>query len=573
MFGSLAFLAFYRDWRVLLTASTVVAADHYLRGLFWPQSVYGVLSASWWRSLEHAGWVVFEDIILIRWCLQGHLEMREIAARTAELEAAKARSEQTVVTRTAELRDSEDFARTILNTAHDAFVAMNGQGQITEWNCQAEVIFGWRRDEVLGKQLVEMIVPTQFREKHRAGLENFLATGEGLVLNRSIEITALARDAREFPVELTILPLRLEAGWLFSAFIRDITLRKQSEAELQHAKEVAESANRAKSEFLANMSHEIRTPLNGIVGMTELALGTKLGPDQAEYLTTVKSCADSLLTLINDILDFSKIEAGKLQMEQIPFELSELLGDTCKSLGLRAHQKGLELVCRISSEVPDDLLGDPGRLRQVIVNLAGNAIKFTESGEVVIRVDRTQQTDDQVVLHFTVSDTGIGISSENQARIFSAFEQADSSTTRNYGGTGLGLAITSKLVGLMDGEIWLESTEGCGSCFHFTAKFAINPAPAEEKARDRASLFEGLRALIVDDNSTHCCVSGRAIARLATAPHGGSRRQRRFDGFSTGARKWRGVFVCVNRRANAGNRRFCIVQNDSSQVRRTHAPC
>ena len=238
VFGSLAFLAFYRDWRVLLTASTVVAADHYLRGLFWPQSVYGVLSASWWRSMEHAGWVVFEDIILIRWCLQGHREMREIAARTAELEAAKARSEQTVVTRTAELRDSEDFARTILNTAHDAFVAMNGHGQITEWNVQAEVIFGWRRDEVLGKQLVEMIVPTQFREKHRAGLENFLATGEGLVLNRSIEISALARDAREFPVELTILPLRLESGWLFSAFIRDITLRKQSEAELQHAKEV-----------------------------------------------------------------------------------------------------------------------------------------------------------------------------------------------------------------------------------------------------------------------------------------------------------------------------------------------
>jgi signal transduction histidine kinase len=183
---------------------------------------------------------------------------------------------------------------------------------------------------------------------------------------------------------------------------------------------------------------------------------------------TVKSCADSLLMLINDILDFSKIEAGKLQMEQIPFELSELLGDTCKSLGLRAHQKGLELVCRISSEVPDDLLGDPGRLRQVIVNLAGNAIKFTESGEVVIRVDRTQQTDDQVVLHFTVSDTGIGISSENQARIFSAFEQADSSTTRNYGGTGLGLAITSKLVSLMDGEIWLESEPGIGSTFYFT---------------------------------------------------------------------------------------------------------
>jgi two-component system, sensor histidine kinase and response regulator len=503
VFGSLAFLAFYRDWRVLITASTVVAVDHYLRGMFWPQSVYGVLSASWLRSLEHAGWVVFEDIILIRWCFQGNREMCEIAQRTAELEAANARSEQTVVARTAELRDSEDFAKTILSTAHDAFVAMNGHGQITEWNVQAEVIFGWRRDEVLGKQLVELIVPNQFRDKHCAGLEKFLATGDGPALNQSIEISALARGGREFPVELTILPLELESGWLFSAFIRDITVRKQSEQELQHAKEAAESANRAKSEFLANMSHEIRTPLNGIVGMTDLALDTRLAPDQAQYLTTVKSCADSLLTVVNDILDFSKIEAGKLQMESISFELSDLLGDTCKSLGFRAHQKGLELACRIPKNVPDHLLGDPGRLRQVIVNLAGNAIKFTESGEVVIQVDVATQSAQEVVLRFTISDTGIGISPENQKRIFTAFEQADTSTTRNYGGTGLGLAIALKIVGLMDGSIWLESSEGRGSCFYFTARFEINRDVFNGKPDVPVSSLEGLRALVVDDNDTH----------------------------------------------------------------------
>ncbi len=320
VFGSLAFLAFYRDWRVLITASVVVAMDHLLRGFFWPQSVYGVLTASWWRSMEHAGWVVFEDVILVRWCFLGIREMQAIALRTAELETTNERIEQTVVERTAELRVSEERYRTILALSNDPFIAMNDTGRIVEWNRQAETTFGWTREEALGRSLAEAIVPPQYQSAHVAGLQKFLQTGEGNVLNKRIEITALRRGGQEFPVELTISPIRFETSWLFSAFARDIASRKQAETELQHAKEAAEAANCAKSEFLANMSHEIRTPLNGIVGMTDLALDTHLTRIQQEYLSTVKSCADSLLTVINDILDFSKIEAGKLNMDYIVFQ-------------------------------------------------------------------------------------------------------------------------------------------------------------------------------------------------------------------------------------------------------------
>ncbi|HEY2826571.1 MAG TPA: PAS domain S-box protein, partial [Pirellulales bacterium] len=215
IFGSLAFLAVYRDWRVLVTATVVVAGDHLLRGIFWPQSVYGVLSASWFRTLEHASWVIFEDIILFRAIYQSTYEMREIAARRAELEATNVRIEQTVTERTKELRASEERARTIVNMSSDAFVAMNDEGQIVEWNQQAEKTFGWNRDEVLGKNLAETIVPSQHREAHFAGMDRFLRTGEGPLLNRRIEITALNQSATEFPAELTISPIRMEDHWLF----------------------------------------------------------------------------------------------------------------------------------------------------------------------------------------------------------------------------------------------------------------------------------------------------------------------------------------------------------------------
>jgi len=407
-----------------------------------------------------------------------------------------------------QVQRSEAVTRAIIENALDGIITIDHLGQIVEFNPAAESLFGYKREEIVGKPIAETLIPPSLRAAHRYGLEQFLATGYGPIIGQRVETIALHKDGHEFPIELAMAVLHPQP-LLVTAYVRDLTELKQTALVLERAKEAAEAANKAKSDFLANVSHEIRTPMNGILGMTQLALDTDLTAEQREYLQMVKASADGLLTVINDLLDFSKIEAGKLELYPTDFELRDTLADTIRSLSLRAHAKKLELACHVAMDVPDFLVGDPVRLQQVLLNLVGNAVKFTERGEVVVRVQLAAKSDDwlqpggDIDLHFAVADTGIGIAPEKLPYIFEPFVQADASTTRKYGGTGLGLAISKHLVEMMGGRLWAESTPGQGSTFHFTLHFKLQHRSPSKLLLQRPRDLQGLTALVVDDNATN----------------------------------------------------------------------
>jgi PAS domain S-box-containing protein len=498
---------------------------------------------------------------------RAHDEMeRRVKQRTNELEVINGILVLEVDDRKraeGELLESQARLSGIIDSAMDAIISVDAEQRIVVFNNSAEKMFRCPAREAIGSSL-DRFIPMQFRLAHG---EHIRAFGGTSVTRRAMgalgAITGVRSDGEEFPVEASISQIEASGQRLYTVILRDITERlkaeealrtahedleirvkertaqllavnasleahiaerKQLEADLRQARDAALESARIKSEFLANMSHEIRTPMNGIIGMTGIALETELSPKQRQYLEMVKVSADSLLTIIDDILDLSKIEAGKLAFDSAEFSLSETLDEAMKTLGMRAQARGLELTCWVKAGVPDRLVGDAGRLRQVITNLVSNAIKFTESGEVAVRVGKVALRGNRVELRFSVTDTGIGIPPEKRRMIFEPFVQADGSTAREYGGTGLGLSISSRLVEMMGGELSVESEVGKGSAFHFTATFeraersparveAIAPAePACPDASPAEAVLPGvacnqypdrsraLRVLLAEDN-------------------------------------------------------------------------
>jgi len=441
------------------------------------------------------------------------LEIR-VEARTKELQLEveeRLRAEEA-------LSGERKVLRALIDNVPDFIYVKDGQSRYVLANASLARWTGFRDPEELINKSVFDVYPRELAEAYYRDDRNVMQTKQAL-FNREEECV----DAQGNRIWLltTKVPLYDKNGRVagIAGLGRDITKRREAETQMRKAREAAEAASLAKSEFLANMSHEIRTPLNGIMGMTDLALGTDLTWEQREYLDTVKVSADSLLTVINDILDFSKIEAGKIELEEADFDLRDSLESTLKTLAVRADEKGLELLCEVAPEVPEIVRGDVTRLRQVVVNLVGNAIKFTDEGEIALKVHESASARSELTLQFTVSDTGIGIPPEKRELIFDPFSQADTSTTRKYGGTGLGLTISARLVALMGGRIWVDSEEGRGSQFHFTARLRVadrkeikvgSPAPPE--------LLRGVKVLVVDDNRTNRRILEGMLRRWEMVP-------------------------------------------------------
>jgi two-component system, sensor histidine kinase and response regulator len=427
----------------------------------------------------------------------------------------------------ARLEQSNALRRAVLDAASEmSIIALDLEGTITFFSVGAGRLLGYSADEVVGRRkLIDFLPDDEVRERcqeladetgRHVSAENLFAESVRRKDSRPREWTNLRKDGSPVPVNLSVTGLSGNDGSVIGhlAAAVDLTQRKKFEEELRIAKEIADEANKAKGDFLANMSHEIRTPMNAVIGMTHLALKTELKPKQRDYLNKINAAANALLGIINDILDFSKIEAGKMDIEAIDFHLDHVLNNLSNLVSLKAAEKGIELLFSLDRDVPVDIIGDPLRLGQVLTNLSNNAVKFTETGEIVVKTKLLDETPETVRLEFSVSDTGVGLTPEQASRLFQAFNQADSSTTRKYGGTGLGLSISKRLVELMGGDIRVESEAGAGSTFIFTALFGRQPDAEEKRLRTPADL-RGMRVLVVDDNETSREILREALASMS----------------------------------------------------------
>jgi PAS domain S-box-containing protein len=412
------------------------------------------------------------------------------------------------------LRDQQFYTRSLIESNIDALMTTNPSGIITDVNKQMEALTGCTRDELIGAPFKNYFTDPELAE---AGIK--LVLSEKKVTN--YELTARARDGKETVVSYNATTFYDRDRRLQGVFAaaRDVTERKrldqvlqEKNVELESARSAAEKANLAKSDFLARMSHEIRTPMNAIIGMADLLWETSLAPEQREYVRIFRKAGSQLLDLINDILDLSKVEAGHLVLESIDFDLGEVLDKTLEMMAIRAHEKGLELALRIAPEIPTALVGDPARLRQVLINLIGNAIKFTGQGEVIVRVERDPEDAAAGALRFAVCDTGIGVPEETRELIFAPYSQVDTSTTRKFGGSGLGLAISREVVELMQGRIWVESSIGAGSTFYFTARFAVGSKPPLRVLSGLMDLKD-VKTLVIDDNATNRLILREMLSR------------------------------------------------------------
>jgi len=410
------------------------------------------------------------------------------------------------------LQQSEGRMRAVMESALDCIIGIDAEGIIIEFNPAAEKVFGYSRDTAIGREMADMIVPPETRSAHRQGMKTFLETGEGPVLGNRIEVAAMRSDGSQFPIELAISVVEGDAGPVFIAYLRDISERKGNELALRSARIRAEEANRAKSDFLAMMSHEIRTPLNGVLGLLGLLRDTPVNEEQRNFVDTARNSAEILLVIINDVLDFSKMEAGKLELEIAPFDLAHIVESTADTLAAAAASKGIAVYSWVVPGTPRYLLGDAGRIRQILLNLVGNAVKFTQEGSVTIDVSMTKHEPPYVALRFDVIDTGIGIPEDRQSDIFNEFTTVDGSYSRKFEGTGLGLAISQRLVKMMGGEIDFASAPDEGSTFRFALELEEAPAGTAVAEPIATELIptagnRNLRILLAEDNPTNRMVA------------------------------------------------------------------